>query len=1047
MQADKERRMEEERFRNLFESVNDAIFIIDMDGNFIDINKTAYERLGYTREEMLSMSIPQVDHPDFAAKIPEHLEELRHRGTAFFESAHKKKDGTILPVEVNARVIEYDGRQVILSAVRDITERRRAEEALRESEEKFRAIVQTTTEWIWEINAAGTHTFSNPAVEKILGYRVDEIVERNALDLICKDDQAKVRGLLVRDHAEKKGWAGLVLRWQHKDGGLRYLESNATPVLDARGEVLGYRGSDRDITERMRIEELQRESEEKYRLLVETANSVILRWDTDGNILFVNEYAKRFFGFSGEELIGKNVVGTIVPETESSGRDLALLMQAIRRDPDRFMDNENENITKDGRRIWIRWANKAIVDQQGRLAGILSVGNDITERKRAEEALRKSEERYRSLYLRTPVMLHSIDPEGRLLSVSDEWLIKMEYSRDEVLGRRSTEFLTEASRHYAMESVLPDFFQTGICKNVPYQMVTRNGKILDVLLSATAEYDETGSINRSLAVIEDITERKRAEKALIENTVMLHSISDNLPGIMIYQVVRDNDGSRRFTYVSETVKRFYGCTPEEALADANRIYGMVHEEDRMRVRSEEEAANAALSPLETEVRMKSPDGEYRWSHFSSRPRRLDGGETCWDGVEIDITERKKTEDELNRHRKHLEELVEQRSRELSVVHEQLRQSQKLEAVGLLAGGIAHDFSNILAAIKGSMYLIQKKLEKDSPLMQYADQVVSSVSRANNLTQGLLAFSRRQLVVLKPRGINGIVHAMAGLISRVIGEHVELYVELTDKAPAVMADRNQIEQVLLNLATNARDAMPDGGRLTIRTDLIRIEDSFRREHGFGVPGRYAEISVSDTGIGIEKDIQEKLFEPFFTTKVVGKGSGLGLAVTYGIVKQHNGFITAESSREKGTTFRILIPAIEADTVQPEETPEFPGTMGMETILFAEDDADARATTAEILRMTGYTVLEAQDGEEALNVFEENKERIRLAFLDVRMPGKDGRGVYEAIRNSGSDIRFLFISGYTADILDDTVISGKNVDFISKIAQPDEILNKIREILDR
>ncbi|MBI5639504.1 MAG: hypothetical protein HZA17_03670 [Nitrospirae bacterium] len=240
----------------------------------------------------------------------------------------------------------------------------------------------------------------------------------------------------------------------------------------------------------------------------------------------------------------------------------------------------------------------------------------------------------------------------------------------------------------------------------------------------------------------------------------------------------------------------------------------------------------------------------------------------------------------------------------------LRESEakKMEAVGLLAAGIAHDFGNILAAIKGSAYILQRRLQPGSPLLKHAEQIVSSVRRADNLTQGLLAFSRRQVMTLKALSLNDVVLKTGQLLSQLIGGHIELKLSLSDRLPAIMADAYQIEQVLMHLVNNARDAMPDGGQLIIQTDVVEMDSAFTEEHGFGLPGRYALLTVSDTGTGIAGDIMERIFEPFFTTKVVGKGTGLGLAISYGIIKQHSGFIDVRPEPGSGTTCRVYIPAI-------------------------------------------------------------------------------------------------------------------------------------------
>lgn len=403
--------------------------------------------------------------------------------------------------------------------------------------------------------------------------------------------------------------------------------------------------------------------------------------------------------------------------------------------------------------------------------------------------------------------------------------------------------------------------------------------------------------------------------------------------------------------------------------------------------------------------------------------------------------------ELFEYRNHLEQMVSLRTAEISALHDQLRESQKLEAVGLLAGGIAHDFRNILATIKGAVYLIQKRLDRNSPLMKYIDQVVSSIAKANNLSESLLAFSRKQDLAPQPLALNGVIRRTETLLRQIAGERVELTVRLTAEPSVIMADNNQLEQILLNMVTNARDAMPDGGSLTLQTENITMDDRFIRKNGFGVDGPYIVLSVADTGSGMADEVKEKVFEPFFTTKELGQGSGLGLAITYGIVKQYKGYIGIESAPQQGTVFRIYLPASDVSTTDSAPAQPCTAAEGTETLLLAEDDHDTRRTMAEVLRLTGYCVLEAGDGEEAVAVYEQNRNCIDLVFLDVWMPKKNGLEVYRHIKALNSATSFLFMSGYADDPIDLQDVAAEDLAFISKGALPEEILGKIRKLLDQ
>jgi signal transduction histidine kinase len=378
---------------------------------------------------------------------------------------------------------------------------------------------------------------------------------------------------------------------------------------------------------------------------------------------------------------------------------------------------------------------------------------------------------------------------------------------------------------------------------------------------------------------------------------------------------------------------------------------------------------------------------------------------------------------------------------------QLIHAQKMEAVGALAGGIAHDFNNILTAIISYANIILMKMEKKDSLRSYLDRILEASEKAAGLIHDLLTFSRKQIINPKPVDINGIIKRTEHILTQFIGENIELKTGLAVKELVVMADAGQIEQVLMNLATNARDAMPDAGSLSITTARAELDGEFIKQHGYGEPGSYALIAVTDTGEGMNETTRERIFEPFFTTKEVGKGTGLGLSMAYGIIKQHNGYINCSSEEGNGTTFYLYLPLISA-SAENEKPPAYSKLKrGGETILLVEDDTEARKAAKEILTESGYRVMEASNGEEALINFMENRENIRLLILDVVMPRKTGKEVFKEIKRISPDVKVLFISGYNADIINKKGISDENWDFISKPFVIHAFLEKVREVLDK
>jgi PAS domain S-box-containing protein len=380
------------------------------------------------------------------------------------------------------------------------------------------------------------------------------------------------------------------------------------------------------------------------------------------------------------------------------------------------------------------------------------------------------------------------------------------------------------------------------------------------------------------------------------------------------------------------------------------------------------------------------------------------------------------------------------------LEEQLIQSQKMESIGQLAGGIAHDFNNILTAITGYGEMLRTKVAHDEKLVHFADQLLSSAARAANLTRSLLAFSRKQGIELRSADMNTIVVDVHKLLDRVIGEDICLTARTVATSLPVMVDTGQIEQILMNLATNARDAMPDGGELAIETDEVYVDELYSNSIANSKPGRYALITVSDTGAGMDQETCAHIFEPFFTTKKVGKGTGLGLSIVYGIVRQHNGFVTAYSEPGHGSSFKIYIPLTEIVSSEERKEHVIQEQRGTETVLLVEDDNDVRGILALTLREAGYKIIEATCGNEAVTLFDQYHDRIALILMDVIMPNMNGKEAYTRISSSYPDAVVIFMSGYTADVILHKGLVDDEINFLHKPISKQLLLNKIRDVLE-
>jgi CheY-like chemotaxis protein len=367
----------------------------------------------------------------------------------------------------------------------------------------------------------------------------------------------------------------------------------------------------------------------------------------------------------------------------------------------------------------------------------------------------------------------------------------------------------------------------------------------------------------------------------------------------------------------------------------------------------------------------------------------------------------------------------------------------MEAIGTLAAGIAHDFNNILTALVGYAALLKMQL-KSATLQVYVDHILSASNKATDLVQNLLAFSKQQAISLQPINLHNVIKGTEKLLKRLVTEDITIKTLMATEDITLMADATQIDQVLFNLVTNARDAMPQGGTITIETKAVELGDQFQRIHGYGEPGRYALLCISDTGVGIDTTTLKKIFDPFFTTKEVGKGTGLGLSTVYGIVKQHNGYITVYSEPNRGTTFHIYLP-ITNEIGKAENLELAPMKGGNETILIAEDSETVRGLISKVLSEYGYGTVEAIDGADAVERFKKIA-KIDLIILDSIMPKRNGREAYDEIRKIKPDIRVIFMSGYTRDVFLDKGVEDKKFHFLQKPVSPDTLLRKVRDVLD-
>ncbi|MBS3920657.1 MAG: response regulator [Deltaproteobacteria bacterium] len=514
-----------------------------------------------------------------------------------------------------------------------------------------------------------------------------------------------------------------------------------------------------------------------------------------------------------------------------------------------------------------------------------------------------------------------------------------------------------------------------------------------------------------------LIQRKRADESLKNQKEMFQNVIDNIPAIIVMY-----DAKGEMKLINQEFVRLMGWTAEEVRGID--LMEKCYPDPEYRKMAWEYMISATMDWREFKVTTR--DGgilESIWSNV-----RLSDGTQI--GIGIDITERKRAEEEKR------------------ILEEQFRQSQKMEAIGKLAGGVAHDFNNLLTIIKGYCQLSLPAIKGGDPLKENIEEVMKAADRAADLTRQLLAFSRRQVMEVQVLDLNTILKNLDKMLRRMIGEDIELATLLSEDLGRVKADPGQIEQVIMNLIVNARDAMPRGGKLTIETANGELDETYARTHVAVTPGPHVMFAVSDTGVGMTPEVRERVFEPFFTTKEKGKGTGLGLSTVYGIVKQSNGNIWVYSEAGKGTTFKIYLPRVDepAEELRVKvERPELP--RGSETILVVEDDEKVLKLTLKILEKQGYEVLGAGSGNEALEICKEGKKPIHLVLTDVVMPGLDGRQLAEKLREVCQGFKVLYMSGYTDNAISHHGILEEGLDFIQKPLSVEGLVKKVREVLDK
>lgn len=1181
-----------QEFRGFLDHINDAVFIHDMNGRFLEVNEIACSRLGYTRSEMLQMTPMDIDvQGENAWNASNRIQLIKQDEALVFETAHRCKNGEQIPVEINSRRIMYEGVPSILSVARDITER-----LLKDTE--YAQILKTSIDGFWVVDAEGWILEANPAAAKMLGYTQEEMRQLKVSDIdVNENDQQTAQHI---EKLRKTGYGRFETRHQRRDGslidvevsssylpfdsgrfhafvrditerkinqseqniiievlrllnssnslhelmseitslmqawsgceavGIRLCEGGDYPYFETRGfpeefvfaenslcevdadgefvrdlegnpvlecmcgnvirgrfdpnlpfftenggfwtnsttallassdeedrqartrnrcngegyesvaliplihgaETLGllqmndsrpncFDQSQIKLFERLagslavglaqrRAAQALRKSEEKYRLLFENTSLMVSVFDQKGVCQMANRKAASLFGLQPADLIGKSF-HAIHP-----GRGNEFLARICRIiETGKPVYCEDEVFFPEGKyRLFSEV--QPLPGPQGQFDQVQIVSQDITERRQAEEALQESEKNYRNLFDNAPVGIFRTDSSGKAILAN--------HAMAHILGFRSPEevianFNDLGGQLYIRPERRKQFLkllkENGYIENFEYQAQKSDGAHIWLSMNAVAIPAEASDAFLIEGFATDITARKHAET---EQERLMSAIEQTTE----VMVITDTEGTIQF--VNPAFEKVTGYTREEALGQNPRI-----------LKSEEQDEAFYRELWQTLFK-----GEEWHGRFINKKKN--GTLYTEEAVITPVCD---PEDQIINYVAVKRDVTEQLK-----IEEQLYQAQKMESIGRLAGGIAHDLNNLLSPILGFGEICIEETSADDPRYDSLKEIVNAGKRAQALVRQLLAFGRKQPLQFQSVYVNDLVQNFKKLLRRTLREDIGIEMRLSNSLPLINGDLGQLEQVIMNLAVNAQDAMPNGGRLGIETAEVRLDDSYAKQKEGVTPGSYVKLAISDTGTGMEAYTMGLLFEPFFTTKEKGKGTGLGMSTAYGIIKQHGGNIWAYSEPGMGTTIKVYLPVSTSSPARARDKQEKPSVVrGKETILLVEDDPQVRKFASTALMHYGYSVLTAENGEDATFKLARHEGKVHLLLTDLIMPHMNGRELFEKVAAIYPDVLVLYMSGYTYDVIAHQGVIDEGVNFIEKPFTVKDLALRVRKILDQ
>ena len=1002
----------ESLFKVLYEKAPLGYQSLDENGHFIVVNQAWLDTLGYTREEVIGKSFADFLHPDWQDHFKENFPRFKAIGEILgVEFEMVKKNGDLILVSFTGKIgRDKNGDfQQTHCIFHDITERKRAEDSLWRNEKDLRESQRIAHVGSWRLDVATNEVVWTEELYNIYGFDPSLPPPPYTEHMKLFTPEGWERLSMALDHTRESGIPyTLELETVRKDGSNGWIWVQGEAEVDSAGKTVELWGAAQDITERKRTEETLRKSEERFLLAMKASNDGLFDWNLETNDIYYSPAWKNMLGYEDHELPNDFSIWEKTTDPEDAKKSWELQQKLISKQIDRFV-LEFKMKHKDGHWVDILSRAEAIFNDKGKAVRIVGTHVDITERKQAEVRLKTLSLRHEAMLDAVPEIIMEVD-NNKIYTWANA--AGLEFFGKDALGKEAAFFFEGEQDTYS--EVQPVFNGHDELIYVESWQRRKDGEKRLLAWFCRSLKDVRGQATGALSSALDITERKQAEANLKMAHEKMLTILDSIDSTvyvadmetyeilfmnqkMITDFGGDKTGSICFKEFRKNTEICDFCTNKQLIDGNGRAAGVCTWHDH--------------NPV---------NGKFYINH--DRAIEWTDGRLVRMQIATDITDLKKME-------------------------AQLLQAQKMESVGRLAGGVAHDFNNMLGVILGHAELALERVKENHDIYSDLKEIQKAAQRSADLTKQLLTFARKQIIEPKMLNLNQTVKQMITMLQRLIGEDIDLLWKPAKNLWSVKMDPSQIDQILANLLVNARDAIAGVGKITIETGMVVFDEVYCAEHAGFIPGDFVLLGVSDDGSGMDKETLNNLFEPFFTTKEMGKGTGLGLATVYGIVKQNKGFINVYSEPGRGSSFKIYLPRLFVEDAATKGMPDKKTTAGgTETILLVEDEPAILRLTRMMLERKGYSILSAATPAEAIEMAGNHTDKIHLLMTDVVMPGMNGRDLARQLTALYPDLKLLFMSGYTANVIAHQGVLDEGVAFIQKPFSMADLAEKVRRVLD-